>query len=381
MSTKDYYQVLGVNKSASQEEIKNTYYKLARQYHPDHNAQDQQAAEKKLKEINNAYDTLKDKERRAEYDYLRSRDKAFHNSGTASSAGRHNAGGFNPDLNDVFGDFFNDFMGGGARRQRQPTSVRGSDLKYDITVTLPEAFRGINKNISFTSEVKCSPCNGSGSETNNTGMIKCDDCEGRGVKITQQGFFTLEQTCVKCQGAGQIIKNPCKKCHGQGRYSQHRNLLVNIPAGIEEGTRIRLTGEGDAGIRGGSNGDLYIFVTVKPHDLYKVDGINLHCRLPISFIKAILGGEIEVPDIEGGKVKLKIPAGTQNGEQLRLKGKGMSKVRSTIRGDMFAHIHIEIPKNLTKKQTELLEMLDTELASDKDEDDASFFNKMKNLWS
>ncbi|WP_375319411.1 molecular chaperone DnaJ [Candidatus Tisiphia endosymbiont of Oplodontha viridula] len=378
MSTKDYYQILGVNKSASQAEIKKAYHKLAMQYHPDRNSQDQQA-EKKFKEISSAYDVLKDEQKRAAYD--RFGHEAFHNSGGASSAGRHSSGRANPDLNDIFGDFFNDFMGGGARRQRQSTSVRGSDLKYDITVTLPEAFRGIDKNISFTSEVKCSPCNGSGSENNNTGMSKCDACGGQGATRIQQGFFTLEQTCAKCQGAGQIIKNPCKKCHGQGRYSQHRNLLVNIPAGIEEGTRIRLTGEGDAGMRGGSSGDLYIFVTIKPHDLYKVDGINLHCRLPISFIKAILGGEVEVPDIEGGKVKLKIPAGTQNGEQLRLKGKGMSKVRSTIRGDMFAHIHIEIPKNLTKKQKELLEMLDKELTSDKDEDDASFFNKMKNLWS
>lgn len=378
MSTKDYYQILGVSRTASQAEIKKAYHKLAMQYHPDRNTQDQQA-EKKFKEISSAYDILKDEQKKAAYD--RFGHEAFHNSGAASSAGRHAGGGTNPDLNDIFGDFFNDFMGGGARRQRSSTTVRGSDLKYDITVTLPEAFRGIDKNINFTSEVKCSPCNGSGSEDNNTGMRKCDACAGQGATRIQQGFFTLEQTCAKCQGAGQIIKNPCKKCHGQGCYSQHRNLLVNIPAGIEEGTRIRLTGEGDAGVRGGSNGDLYIFVTIKPHDLYKVDGINLHCRLPISFIKAILGGEIEVPDIEGGKVKLKIPAGTQNGEQLRLKGKGMSKVRSTIRGDMFAHIHIEIPKNLTKKQKELLEMLDTELASDKDEDDASFFNKMKNLWS
>ncbi|MCC8398547.1 MAG: molecular chaperone DnaJ [Rickettsia endosymbiont of Labidopullus appendiculatus] len=378
MSTKDYYQVLGVNKTATQAEIKKAYHKLAMQYHPDRNTQDQQA-EKKFKEVSSAYDVLKDEQKRAAYD--RFGHDAFHNSGAASSAGRQSGRGFNPDLNDIFGDFFNDFMGGGARRQHQPTTVRGADLKYDITVTLPEAFRGIDKNISFTSEVKCTPCNGSGSENNNTGMTKCDACGGQGATRIQQGFFTLEQTCIKCQGAGQIIKNPCKKCHGQGRYSQHRNLLVNIPAGIEEGTRIRLTGEGDAGIRGGSNGDLYIFVTIKPHDLYKVDGINLHCRLPISFIKAILGEEIEVPDIEGGKVKLKIPAGTQNGEQLRLKGKGMSKVRSTVRGDMFAHIHIEIPKNLTKKQKELLEMLDKELASDKDEDDTNFFNKMKNLWS
>ncbi|MFU7502908.1 MAG: molecular chaperone DnaJ [Candidatus Tisiphia sp.] len=375
MSTKDYYQILGVSKTATQEELKKAYHKLAMQYHPDRNTQDKQA-EKKFKEISSAYDILKDEQKRAAYD--RFGHDAFQNSGGASSAGRHNNSG--PDINDIFGEFFNDFMGSGTRRQQPSTNIRGSDLKYDITVTLQEAFRGIDKNISFTSEVKCQTCNGNGSESN-AGMTKCDACAGQGVTRRQQGFFTLEQTCAKCQGAGQIIKNPCKKCHGQGRYSQHRNLLVNIPAGIEEGTRIRLTGEGDAGVRGGNNGDLYIFVTIKPHDLYKVDGINLHCRLPISFIKAVLGGEVEVPDIEGGKVKLQIPAGTQNGEQLRLKGKGMSKVRSRIRGDMFAHIHIEIPKNLNKKQKELLELLDKEFTSDKDEDDASFFNKMKNLWS
>ncbi len=375
MSTKDYYQILGVTKNATQVELKKAYHKLAMQYHPDRNPQDKQA-EKKFKEISSAYDVLKDEQKRTAYD--RFGHDAFHNS--ASSAGKHSSAGFSHDVNDIFGDFFNDFMGSGARRQSSSANIRGADLKYDITVSLQEAFHGIDKNISFTSEVKCQTCNGSGSESD-TGMTKCDACAGQGVIRRQQGFFTLEQTCVKCQGAGQIIKSPCKKCHGQGRYSQHRNLLVNIPAGIAEGTRIRLTGEGDAGVRGSNNGDLYIFVTIKPHDLYRVDGTNLHCRLPITFIKAVLGGEVEVPDIEGGRVKLRIPVGTQSGEQLRLKGKGMSKVRSTIRGDMFVHIHIEIPKNLTKKQKELLELLDKELASDKEEDDANFFNKMKNLWS
>ncbi len=376
MSTKDYYQILGVNKSATQAELKKAYHKLAMQYHPDRNSSDSQA-EKKFKEISNAYDVLKDEQKRAAYD--RFGHDAFQNAGGAS-AGRHSGSGFNPDVNDIFGEFFNDFMGGGTRRQRSSsTKVRGSDLKYDIIVTLEEAFSGIDKNIEFTSAVKCSTCNGSGSEAN-ADMTNCDACKGQGVTRIQQGFFTLEQTCTKCQGLGQIIKNPCKKCHGHGRSSQHRNLLVNIPAGIEEGTKIRLTGEGEAGLRGGGSGDLYIFVTIKPHDLYKVDGVNLHCRLPVSFTKAALGGEIEVPDIEGGRVKLKIPTGTQNGEQLRLRGKGMSKVRSTIRGDMFAHIHVEVPKDLTKKQRELLEAFDKEQEENKD-DDANFFDKMKNLWS
>lgn len=375
MSTRDYYQILGVSKSATQADLKKAYHKLAMQYHPDRNSTDPDA-EKKFKEINAAYDVLKDEQKRAAYD--RFGHEAFHQTGGGAS-GRTSSSGFGPDINDIFGEFFNDFMGGGARKQRSPANVRGSDLKYDISITLAEAFRGTDKNISFTSEVKCGTCNGTGSETN-AAMTSCDACKGQGATRMQQGFFTLEQTCSKCQGSGKIIKNPCKKCHGQGRSSQHRNLLVTIPAGIEEGSRIRLTGEGEAGLRGGHNGDLYIFVTIKPHDLFKVDGINLHCRLPVSFVKAALGGELEIPDIEGGRVKLKIPAGTQNGEQLRLKGKGMSKVRSTLRGDMFAHIHVETPKNLTKKQKELLEALDKESQNDKD-DDVSFFNKMKNLWS
>jgi molecular chaperone DnaJ len=377
MSSRDYYQILGVSKTATQEELKKAYHKLAMQYHPDRNSKDAEA-EKKFKEISGAYDILKDEQKRAAYD--RFGHQAFQNGGPSGPGAAGARGGFGPDINDIFGDFFTDFMGSNARRQKPQTSIRGSDLKYNVTVTLEEAFRGVDQNISFTSEVKCTTCSGSGSE-NNSGMTTCDTCAGQGVSRVQQGFFTLEQTCNKCHGMGQIIKNPCKKCHGNGRYSQHRNLLVNIPAGIEEGTRIRLTGEGDAGLRGGGNGDLYIFVSVKPHDVYKVDGMHLHCRLPVSFTKAALGGEMEIPDIEGGKVTLKIPAGIQNGEKLRLKGKGMSKVRSTIRGDMFVHIHVEVPKHLNKKQRDLLEALDKELGGDGEIDDASFFNKMKNLWS
>jgi len=375
MSSKDYYQILGVTKSSNAAEIKKAYHKLAMQHHPDRNANDPQA-EKKFKEISAAYEVLKDEQKKAAYD--RYGHDTFQNMASSGGGGRPNNGGFQGDINDIFGDFFGDFMGGG-RRQRSSTKVKGSDLKYNVTISLEEAFKGTEKNISFTSEVKCGTCNGSGSEGVSK-MSNCDSCGGHGVIRKQQGFFTVEQTCGKCQGAGQIIKNPCKKCHGNGRYQQHRNLLVNIPAGVEDGTRIRLTGEGEAGMREGNSGDLYIFIAIKPHDLYKVEGINLHCRLPISFAKAALGGEVEVPDIEGGRVKLKIPAGTQNGDQLKLKAKGMSKVRSSIRGDMLAHIHIETPKNLTKKQKELLEVLDKELGGDK-EDEAGFFDKMKSLWS
>nr|WP_253307541.1 molecular chaperone DnaJ [Rickettsia endosymbiont of Ceutorhynchus assimilis] len=379
MSQTDYYQILGVSKSATQAELKKAYHTLAKQYHPDNNKVEDKNAEKKFKEISAAYDVLKDEQKRAAYD--RFGHDAFQNRGVGGSQnhGQGQAGGFHADINDIFGDFFSDFMGGNKRSRSTSSKIRGSDLKYNLTISLEEAFHGVDKNVSFSSEVKCDSCHGTGSETNE-GMTSCSVCGGHGVTRMQQGFFTLEQACNHCRGSGQIIKNPCKKCRGNGRYAKHRNLTVNIPAGVENGTRIRHTGEGEAGIRGGSNGDLYVDIAIKPHDLYKIEGVNLHCKLPISFVKAALGDDIEVPVIEGGKVNLKIPAGTQSGDQLRLRGKGMSKIRATIRGDMIAHIHIEIPKNLTKRQKELLEEFKKESGNDKD-NDSNFFNKMKNLWS
>lgn len=375
MSKKDYYEILGVNKSASSADIKKSYYKLAKQYHPDSNPTDKDA-ERKFKEINEAYDVLKDDQKRAAYD--RFGHNAF-GGGQAGGGFNHGQSGFNADINDIFGEFFSDFMGGGARQQRTSSQIRGSDLKYNITITLEEAFKGIDKNISFTAETKCASCQGSGAE-NNSGMTYCDVCGGKGATRIQQGFFTLEQTCHKCRGMGQIIKNPCQKCNGLGRHSNQKKLLVNIPAGIEDNTRIKLTGEGEAGIRGGGNGDLYIFVNIKPHSHYKVEGANLHCEVPISIVMASLGGEVEVPTIEGEKITLKIPAGTQYDDQLRLKNKGMSKVRSTIRGDMIAHIRIKIPRSLTDRQRELLEAFDKETQQGEKEE-SGFFNKMKNIWS
>lgn len=374
MSKKDYYQVLGVSKSVGQVDLKKAYHKLAMQYHPDRNPNDKEA-EKKFKEINEAYDVLKDEQKRAAY------DRFGHDAFQATGGGRsYSSGEFHHDINDIFGDFFSDFMGASGRRQPTSTKIKGSDLKYNITLTLEEAFKGVDKNITFSAELKCDGCQGSGA-VDGSGMVNCGNCGGRGATRVQQGFFTLEQTCSKCMGAGQIIKNPCSKCHGMGRYSQQKSLLVNIPSGIEDATRIRLTGEGEAGTRGGSNGDLYIFVTIKPHEIFKINGIDLHCRLPISFTTAALGGEIEVPVIDGERVALKIPAGTQNGEKLRLRGKGMTKVRSSVRGDMLAQVYVEVPKNLSKKQRELIENLDKELQENYVNDDTSFFNKMKNLWS
>jgi molecular chaperone DnaJ len=376
MSKKDYYQVLGISKSATPAEMKKAYHKLAMQYHPDRNSEDKDA-EKKFKEINEAYDILKDEQKRAAYD--RFGHNAFQQGGNGGGFNQKSGGGFHPDVNDIFGDFFSDFMGGSAKRQRQSSQIRGSDLKYNLSISLEEAFKGVDKDISFNTEVKCTVCNGSGSEDGKTTTI-CDMCGGMGATRIQQGFFTLEQTCNKCSGSGQVIKNPCKKCHGNGRYSQQKNLRVNVPAGVEDGIRIRLIGEGEAGIREGSSGDLYIFITIKSHPIYRVEGVDLHCRLPVSVSKAALGGEIVVPNIEGEKVKLKIPPGTQNGEQIKVKNNGMSKVRSSSRGDMIVHIFVETPKNLSKKQRELLEEFAKESGEDK-LDEANFFNKMKNLWS
>lgn len=390
MSKKDYYEVLGVSKSASSAELKKAYYKLAKQFHPDSNPSDKNA-EQKFKEINEAYDVLKDEQKRAAYDRYGHGHNAFGQGGGGGFSQQQ--GGFNADINDIFGEFFSDFMGGS--RQRTSSQIRGSDLKYNLTITLEESFKGIDKNITFNTEVKCTGCKGSGAE-NNSGMTTCDACGGKGATRTQQGFFTLEQTCSKCRGVGQIIKNPCKKCQGSGRHSQQKNLLVNVPAGIEDNTRIRLTGEGEAGIRGGGNGDLYIFVNIKPHKIFKVEGANLHCKVPISFHIATLGGEVEIPTIDGGKVALKIPEGTESGTQLRLKNKGMPKINSSLRGDMVAHIQIIIPRNLTKKQKELLEAFAKELGEENIKDfteinnkssdntnssDGNFFDRMKNLWS
>lgn len=382
MSKKDYYEILGIPRSATGAEIKKAYLNLAKKYHPDCNKDDPDT-EKKFKEAGEAYEVLKDEQKRSAYD--RFGHGAFENGG--GSSGAH--GGFNgfggaggPDVNDIFGDFFSDFMGGsrGASRQRS-TQARGSDLKYNLSISLEEAFTGIDKKINFSTEVKCEPCSGKGTKDAG-GFANCSGCGGAGVIRMQQGFFAVEQTCGRCNGSGQIIKNPCTTCHGSGRAHKQKNLIVNIPAGIEHNTRIRITGEGEAGMRGGGPGDLYVFVVVKEHDIYKVEGGNLHCKLPLSFTKAALGGEVEVPTIDGKKVTLKVPAGTETGDKIRLKDKGMSKVRSSMRGDLYAHAYVQTPKNLNKKQKELLEELGKEIGeSDSSYKDEGFFSRMKNMWS
>jgi molecular chaperone DnaJ len=375
---KDYYELLQVPKSSSASDIKKAYLKLAKQYHPDYNPGNPEA-EKKFKEISQAYEVLKDSQKRAAYDNYGHDKFTQHSSGGQGFGAR----GGNPDINDIFGDFFSDFMGGGGRSSPRGarSKPRGADLKYNLTITLEEAFTGVDREINFSTEVQCSPCSGRG--TKDAGdLVNCDQCGGQGAIRMQQGFFAIEQTCNKCGGVGQIIKNPCSNCRGHGRLTKQKNLLINVPAGVEDSTRIRISGEGEAGLRGGQSGDLYVFISVKSHDIFKVENNDLHFKLPLKFTTAIMGGEVEVRTIDGAKVKLKIPAGVETGNMIKLGRQGMTKIRSSMRGDMYAHVYIQTPTNLTKKQLDLVKELDKELGDKTDnKSDPGFFDRMKNIWS
>src|SRR6201993_4584982 len=344
MAKQDFYEPLGVSKSASPDELKRAYRKLAMQYHPDRNSGDK-GAEQKFKDLNEAYDILKDDQKRAAYD--RFGHAAFEQGGGQPGGFGFGAGGFA----DIFDEMFGEFMGGG--RRGQGGANRGNDLRYTLEVSLEEAFRGKQTTIRVPTLVACDQCKGSGAEAGSK-PVTCPRCQGRGKLRMQQGFFTIEQTCAGCQGAGRVIDNPCKTCGGQGRARREKTLSVNIPAGVEDGTRIRLAGEGEAGVRGAPTGDLYIFITITPHRIFQRDGANIYCRVPISFTTAALGGSIEVPSVDGGRARVTVPAGTQSGHQFRLRGKGMSVLRSPARGDMFIEAIVETPVNLTKRQQELL---------------------------
>jgi len=346
MAKQDYYELLGVAKSADAEELKRAYRKLAMQYHPDRNAGDK-TAEQKFKDINEAYDVLKDDQKRAAYD--RFGHAAFEN-GSRGPGDFGFSGGFSGGFADIFEEMFG-AMGGGRRNQAGP--ARGSDLRYNIEVSLEDAFRGKQTTIRVATFAHCETCKGSGAEPGSR-PVACRTCQGRGRVRRQQGFFTLEQTCPSCQGSGQTIEKPCQPCGGQGRVRREKTLSVNIPAGVEDGTRIRLSGEGEAGMRGAAPGDLYIFVSLTQHPIFQRDGANIFCRVPIPFTTAALGGAIEVPTVEGSRTKVTVPAGTQSGHQFRLRGKGMTVLHSPARGDMYIHAVIETPVNLTKRQQELL---------------------------
>lgn len=372
MAKRDYYDVLGVDKGASADEIKKAYRRKAKELHPDRNA-DKPDAETDFKEANEAYEVLKDAEKKAAYD--RFGHAAFEGG---MGGGRPGAGGnadFASAFSDVFDDLFGDMMGGRGRGQR---ATRGSDLRYNLRISLEEAYSGLQKTIDVPTSVACDTCSGTGSEAG-TEPVTCPTCSGMGKVRAQQGFFTVERTCPTCSGLGQIIKNPCKACGGAGRIQKNRALSVNIPAGVETGTRIRLAGEGEAGLRGGPTGDLYIFIEVIPHPLFERDGPNLHCRVPVSMSDAALGGDIEVPTIDGGRSRVKVPAGAQSGKQMRLRGKGMPALRGGLQGDMFIELAVETPVNLTARQKELLREF-AKLSKDNNPESSGFFDKVKGFW-
>jgi molecular chaperone DnaJ len=386
--SKDLYETLGVNKNASADEIKKAYRKLAMEYHPDRNKAPE--AENKLKEVNHAYDVLKDEQKRAAYDRY---GHAAFEGGMGAGPGGMGAGGFTAAdfgagfggaFSDIFEDMFGDFMGQqrGPRGGRTGPS-RGSDVQYTYEISLEEAFRGEEATITIPSNEVCDKCKGLGAEPG-TGSEACPTCGGSGRMRMQQGFFTIERSCATCQGQGSIIRDPCKKCGGTGRVRKEKTLKVKIPPGVDTGRRIRLAGEGEAGLRGGPSGDLYVLLNVKSHKFFQRDGANLYCRVPIPMTTAALGGEVEVPTIEGNKSKVKVPAGTQSGQQFRLRGKGMSMLRSEARGDMFIEISVETPINLSRKQQDLLKELDKSMggkaASKHSPASSGFFSKVKDLW-
>ncbi len=376
MAKRDYYEVLGVSKGAAADEIKKAYRKKAKELHPDRNS-DNPDAEAQFKEANEAYEVLKDADKKAAYD--RFGHAAFEGGmgGGRPGGGFGGQGDFASAFSDVFDDLFGDMMGGrrGGGGQR---AVRGSDLRYNLRISLEEAFQGLQKTIQVPSAVGCDVCDGTGAQ-GGAEPTTCPTCSGMGKVRAQQGFFTVERTCPTCSGMGQIIQNPCTNCGGAGRVEKDRSLSVNIPAGVETGTRIRLAGEGEAGLRGGPTGDLYIFIEVSEHALFQRDGSNLYCRVPVSMASAAMGGDIEVPTIDGGRSRVKVPAGSQSGRQMRLRSKGMPALRGGAPGDMFIELAVETPVNLTARQKELLKEFD-ELSEENNPESSGFFRKVKSFW-
>jgi molecular chaperone DnaJ len=378
MAKRDYYETLGVAKGASADEIKKGYRTKAKELHPDRN-KDKPEAEAQFKEANEAYEVLKDADKKAAYD--RYGHAAFEGGmgGARRPGGQGGQGDFSSAFSDVFDDLFGDFMGqrggqgGGGRR-----ASRGADLRYNLGISLEDAFAGIQKSINVPTSIACDGCSGTGAEGGSE-PATCPTCSGMGKVRAQQGFFTVERTCPTCSGLGQIIKNPCKSCRGAGRVQKDRTLSVNIPKGVETGTRIRLAGEGEAGMRGGPSGDLYIFIEVQQHELFERDGANLFCRVPVSMSAAALGGNIEVPTIDGGRGRVQIPAGSQSGRQMRLRSKGMPQLRGAGVGDMIIELAVETPVNLTSRQKELLKEFQ-DLSSENNPESSSFFSSVKSFW-
>jgi molecular chaperone DnaJ len=374
VAKKDYYDILGVNKSASKDEIKKAYRTTAFKYHPDKNPGDK-AAEEKFKEASEAYSVLSDDKKKANYDQF----------GHAAFEGGGGGGGFSgfdtSSFSDIFEDFFSDFTGGSSRSSsRRSSGNRGNDLRYDVSISLEDAYKGLDKKILYTTYKKCNSCKGSGAEPGSK-PVECDYCDGRGKVRSNQGFFTVQQTCPQCDGYGETISKACSTCRGNGKVQSEENVSVKIPKGVDDGTRIRLAGKGEAGSKAAGNGDLYLFISVQNHNLFKRSEENLFFELPIGFADAALGATIEVPCIDGSKVKVKIPAGTQYGKQLRLKEKGMPILRRNSYGDLYIRIIPEVPVSLTKRQKEILEEF-KELENTKISPTIkSFFEKAKKFWS
>ena len=353
MSKRDYYEVLDVSKNASEAEIKKAFKRLAMKCHPDRNPD--KAAEEQFKEAKEAYDVLTDAQKRAAYDQ-------FGHAGVDPSAGMGGAGYGGASFSDIFGDVFGDIFGGGGRTAGGQRVYRGADLRYNLELSLEEAVSGASVNIRIPTHVECEECGGSGAKKG-TSPVTCSTCGGHGQVRMQQGFFSLQQTCPRCHGSGNIIETPCGKCHGHGRVEVQKTLSVKVPAGVDNGDRIRLSGEGEAGEHGGPSGDLYVHVIVRPHDIFQRDGNDLYCEVPISVVTASLGGELEIPTLDG-RVNLKIPAESQSGKLFRLRGKGVKSVRGSQTGDLLCRVSVETPVNLTKKQKELLKEFEASMNED-----------------
>lgn len=376
MAKADFYETLGVSKTADEKALKSAFRKLAMQWHPDKNP-DNAEAETKFKEISEAYETLKDPQKRAAYD--RYGHAAFEQGGpgAGNGAGFGGSGGFS----DIFEDIFGEMMGGGGRRRGGGGGggQRGDDLRYNMEISLEEAYSGKTAQIRVPTAIKCDVCQGSGAKPG-TKPTTCATCHGSGRVRATQGFFSIERTCPTCNGRGQTITDPCAKCHGQGRVTEERSLSVNIPAGIEDGTRIRLQGEGQAGVRGGPQGDLYIFMSVRPHSVYKRDGADLYCTVPVSMVTAAMGGKFEISTLDGTKSRVTVPEGTQSGKQFRLKGKGMPVLRSNQTGDLYIQIVVETPQKLSKRQRELLAEFQALSSKENNPESSGFFAKMKDFF-
>lgn len=381
MSNKDYYQVLGVSKDASPEDIKQAYRKLAKQYHPDLNPGNDEAI-KKFKEVSQAYEILKDEQKRQAYNrYGHDAFTSGRNPGAASGGFDFN-GDFS-DFSDIFSGIFGDFAGrsGASARSARTKVQKGSNLRYNLSISLEEAFYGKKQNIKYKTGVKCATCLGKGSSKPSGGHVSCLSCGGAGLVRTQQGFFTVERTCSTCKGEGVVIKDPCKICNGEGRVEKEKSIVVNIPAGVEEETSIRITGEGEVGVRGGAPGDLYIFISIKKHPIYTRKGNDLYYDMPLKMTTAALGGKIEIPCIDNTITSLNISAGTQSKTRLKLAGKGMPILKSNKVGDLYITVQVETPVNLTGKQKDLLEQFEYESKAGSSPQSEGFFTKVKSFWS